>query len=86
MKDKQYCLTDIKSDRRRGCDVTGRAVQGSPRSNFELHLLYDIVLTSLPYQPVAIYLATMSSASFAALRKTQGEELAKLAEEHFKHE
>jgi hypothetical protein len=28
----------------------------------------------------------MSSASFAALRKTQGEEFAKLAEEHFKHE
>ncbi|KAJ9615078.1 hypothetical protein H2200_001152 [Cladophialophora chaetospira] len=28
----------------------------------------------------------MSSETFAALRKTQGEELAKLAEEHFKHD
>jgi len=28
----------------------------------------------------------MSSEAFAALRKTQGEELAKLAEEHFKHD
>ena len=28
----------------------------------------------------------MSEASFAFLRKSQGEELAKLAEEHFKHE
>ena len=28
----------------------------------------------------------MSSASFAALRRSQGDELAKLAEEHFKHD
>ena len=28
----------------------------------------------------------MSSASFAALRKTQGDEFARLAEEHFKHD
>jgi acid phosphatase family membrane protein YuiD len=28
----------------------------------------------------------MSSASFAYLRKTQGDELARLAEEHYKHD
>jgi hypothetical protein len=42
--------------------------------------------SSSPAQPNTSCQPNMSSESFAALRKTSGDELAGLAEEHFKHE
>jgi hypothetical protein len=42
--------------------------------------------SSSPAQPNTSSQPNMSSESFAALRKTSGDELAGLAEEHFKHE